>query len=253
MTLLVKTNETFIKTTRILRSSLVWPWLHQKNTRIRFILINLWLKILTNQNIQFKNIMTNFSYFWPFYFFYNTNLGLQKLLIPTKLTTSISNWSVKMRKSLEQCPLTFFVMVHPKKSCCELKHPLLKIWNEAKSHTNINMQKDNCTTTCTKNNTGQSTQQIQEIICNGFFAVVYYQPTFQTEEWSPFQLLPSSMNRCVQLNFFSEIWSHTNKKKHFRISTLLAYKWVQKMPFLQCFYILAHLVGAPKVQYMESL
>ena len=33
-----------------------------------------------------------------------------------------------------------------------------------------------------ENNTRQSTQQIQEIIFNDFFAVVYYKPTFQTEE-----------------------------------------------------------------------
>ena len=43
------------------------------------------------------------------------------------------------------------------------------------------MQKDNCTTVCTKNNAKQSTQQIQEIIFDDFFAVAYYQPTFYTE------------------------------------------------------------------------
>ena len=43
------------------------------------------------------------------------------------------------------------------------------------------MQKDNCTTVCTKNNARQSTQQIQEIIFNHFFLVAYYQPTLYTE------------------------------------------------------------------------
>ena len=43
------------------------------------------------------------------------------------------------------------------------------------------MQKDNCTTACTKNNAKQNTQQIQEIIFNDFFAVAYYQSTFYTE------------------------------------------------------------------------
>ena len=33
-------------------------------------------------------------------------------------------------------------MVHPKKSCDKLVQPLLKIWNKAKSHIKINMQKD---------------------------------------------------------------------------------------------------------------
>ena len=72
-------------------------------------------------------------------------------------------------------------MVHPKNSCDELMHPALKIWNEVKSRFKINMQKDNCTTVCTKNNARQQTQQIQEIIFNHFFAVDYYQPTFYTE------------------------------------------------------------------------
>ena len=44
------------------------------------------------------------------------------------------------------------------------------------------MLKDNCTTVCAKNNAGQSTQQIQEIIFNDFFADAYYQPTLETEE-----------------------------------------------------------------------
>ena len=43
------------------------------------------------------------------------------------------------------------------------------------------MQKDNCSTVCTKNNARQSTQQIQEIIFNHFFAVAYFQSTFYTE------------------------------------------------------------------------
>ena len=72
-------------------------------------------------------------------------------------------------------------MMHSKNSCDELMHPELKIWNEVKSHLKINMQKDNCTTVCTKNNARQSTQQIQKIIFNHFFAVEYYQPTFYTE------------------------------------------------------------------------
>ena len=71
--------------------------------------------------------------------------------------------------------------MHPKNSCDELMHPELKIWNEVKSHFKINMQKDNCTTVCTKSNARQSTLQIQEIILNHFFAVAYYQPTFYTE------------------------------------------------------------------------
>ena len=62
-------------------------------------------------------------------------------------------------------------MVHPKKSCDNLTYPILKIWNEAKSHIKINMQKHKCTAVCTKNNTRQSTQPIQEIIFNDFFAV----------------------------------------------------------------------------------
>ena len=44
------------------------------------------------------------------------------------------------------------------------------------------MQKDNCTTVCTKNNTRQSAQQIQEIIVDEFFGVAYYQLTFETEK-----------------------------------------------------------------------
>ena len=40
------------------------------------------------------------------------------------------------------------------------------------------MQKDNWTTVCAR----QSTPQIQEIIFNDYFAVAFYQPTFQTEE-----------------------------------------------------------------------
>ena len=60
-------------------------------------------------------------------------------------------------------------------------HPKLKIWNEVKNHFKINMQKDNCSIVFTKNNARQSTQQIQEIILNDFFAVAYYQPTFYTE------------------------------------------------------------------------
>ena len=79
---------------------------------------------------------------------------------------------------IHQCSSTFFVMVHPKKSCDELMHPVL----EAKSHIKSNMQKDNCTTICIKNNSRQSSQQIQEIIFNDFFGVAYYQPTFQTEK-----------------------------------------------------------------------
>ena len=44
-------------------------------------------------------------------------------------------------------------------------HPVLKIWNEAKSHIKINKQKDNCTIQSRlRINTRQSTQQIQEII-----------------------------------------------------------------------------------------
>ena len=43
------------------------------------------------------------------------------------------------------------------------------------------MQKDSCTTVCTKNNARQSTQQNQEIILNHFFFVAYYQSTFYTE------------------------------------------------------------------------
>ena len=42
------------------------------------------------------------------------------------------------------------------------------------------MQKDNCTAVCTKNNTRQSTQQIQEIIFNVFLLLRIYQPTFET-------------------------------------------------------------------------
>ena len=64
----------------------------------------------------------------------------------------------------------------------------------AKSHIKIKMQKDNCTTVCTKNNTRQSTLQIQEIIFDPFFLF------------------------CT-VNFFSESWSHTRKKNHFRINT----------------------------------
>ena len=56
-------------------------------------------------------------------------------------------------------------------------HPVLKIGNEAKSHIKINMHKHKCTAVCTKNNTRQSVQQIQEIIFNDFSAVAYYQPT----------------------------------------------------------------------------
>ena len=77
-------------------------------------------------------------------------------------------------------------MVHPKNTCDDLMHLVHTIWNEAKNHIRINMQKDKCTTVCTKNSTRQSTQQIQEIIFSHFFAVAYYQITFQTEEWYPF-------------------------------------------------------------------
>ena len=77
--------------------------------------------------------------------------------------------------SLSQCSSTFFVMVHPENSCDELMHPELQIYIK------INMQKDNCTTVCTKNNARQKTQQIPEIIFNDFLAVAYYQPTFYTE------------------------------------------------------------------------
>ena len=38
MMLIVITNETSIKATRLLRSSLLWLWLHLKNAKIRFIL-----------------------------------------------------------------------------------------------------------------------------------------------------------------------------------------------------------------------
>ena len=72
-------------------------------------------------------------------------------------------------------------MVHTKNSCDELMHPELKIWKEIKSHFKMNMLKDNCSTVCTENNARQSTQQIQEIIFNHFFAVAYYQPTFYAE------------------------------------------------------------------------
>ena len=82
---------------------------------------------------------------------------------------------------LLQCSSTFFNVVHPKYSCDELMHPEPKIWNEVKIHFKINMQKGNCITVCTKNNARQSTQQIQEIIFNHYFAVAYYQPTFYTE------------------------------------------------------------------------
>ena len=68
-------------------------------------------------------------------------------------------------------------MVHPKKSCDNLMYPALKLWIEAKSRIKIDMQKHKCTAVCTKNNTRQSTQQIQVIIFNDFFAVAYYQPT----------------------------------------------------------------------------
>ena len=44
------------------------------------------------------------------------------------------------------------------------------------------MLKDNCTTVYANNNARQSTQQIQEIIFDNFFAVAYYQPTLETEE-----------------------------------------------------------------------
>ena len=78
-------------------------------------------------------------------------------------------------------------MVHPEKSCDELMHPVLKILNDTKSHIKNNMQKDNCTTICTKNNIRQSKQQIPEVIFKDFFGVAYYRPTFQTKEWYPFQ------------------------------------------------------------------
>ena len=68
----------------------------------------------------------------------------------------------------------------------KLMHPILKIWNEAKSYVKTTIQKDNCITARTKNNTRQSIQQIQEIILNDIFVDAYYQPTFQTYEWYPF-------------------------------------------------------------------
>ena len=45
MMLVVLTNETSIKTARLLRSSLLWLWLHWMNARIRFI--------LTHNHIEF--------------------------------------------------------------------------------------------------------------------------------------------------------------------------------------------------------
>ena len=103
----------------------------------------------------------------------------------------LCGWGVELSKeflrwmlptlSIDQSFSTFFVRVHPKNSCDELMHPELKIWNEVKIHFKINLQKDNCTTVCTKNNASQSTHRIQEIIFNDFFAIAFYQPTFYTE------------------------------------------------------------------------
>ena len=75
-------------------------------------------------------------------------------------------------------------MVHPKKSCGELMHPMcLKLKQRQKDTLKLTRKETTVLLqTALRITQDRAHNKLKKLIFNGFFAVAYHQPTFQTEE-----------------------------------------------------------------------
>ena len=76
-------------------------------------------------------------------------------------------------------------MVHPKKSCGELMHPMCLKLKQRQKDTLKLTRKETTVLHCRLHlriTRDRAHNKLKKLIFNGFFAVAYHQPTFQTEE-----------------------------------------------------------------------
>ena len=117
---------------------------------------------------------------------------------------------------LGQCSSTFFVKVHPKNLATSSCTVCLKFEMRQKATSKL---------TCKKTIAPQSALRITQDRAHNKFkklsamTFLLLHTNIPNRGMISFLIAPSSMDRCVWLNFFCEIWSHTRKKKHFRINT----------------------------------